>query len=670
VSGPGGGRAVSGPGGGRAVSGRGAAFADVESCVEATLTRIGRRICLGAPLGLGKANHIVNEFFRRAQDDPRIELRIFTALTLGRPRWSSELERRLVQPLGERLFGGYPELAYVDPLRRSELPANIRVNEFYFQPGSLLHSPLAQQHYVSSNYTHVVRDLLDAGINVLAQLVGIDEVDGTTQLSLSCNPDLTLDLVPRLRAAERGGERVALLAQVNRNLPFMYGDAAVALDYFDAVLDAPQYEFPLFGPPNAAVSTPEYAIGLHVSTLIHDGGTLQLGIGSLGDAVTSMLKLRQERNDLYQDLLDRAGVIDRCRDVIERVGGTGRFERGLYAASEMLVPGLLELYRSGVLKRRVHGDPRVQRLLNSGDTDDEGNAAVGTHVAHACFFLGPPDFYAALRNMDRSEREQICMTGIDFVNQLYGDEDLKRLQRRDARFVNTGLIVTLTGAVASDALEDGRVLSGVGGQYNFVAMAQALDDGRSIILIRSTREEAGRLRSNIRAGYGSTTIPRHLRDIVVTEYGIADLRGRTDEEVAIALVQIADSRFQEALLRESQRAGKVAPGYSIPERFRDNRPERIDALLAPYRDQGLFQQFPFGTDLTPEEIVLAKALRALKRMVSRKRLPRPGHLRTMVVPPDSARPYLERMGLDAPRSVKNRVLRRAVLYALASVDAI
>jgi hypothetical protein len=312
----------------------------------------------------------------------------------------------------------------------------------------------------------------------------------------------------------------------------------------------------------------------------------------------------------------------------------------------------------------------MQRLLNEGGSDEQGNAPEGTHVAHACFFLGPASFYDALRDMDRSEREQICMTGIDFVNQLYGDEELKRLQRRDARFVNTGLIVALTGAVASDALEDGRVLSGVGGQYNFVAMAQALEDGRSIMLIRSTREEAGRLRSNIRAGYGSTTIPRHMRDIVVTEYGIADLRGRTDEEVATALVQIADSRFQEALLQEAQRAGKVARSYHIPERFRDNRPERLDALLAPYRAQGLFQQFPFGTDLTPEEIVLAKALRSLKRIVSQRRLPVPHPLGTMIRPPDSAQPYLERMGLDAPRSLKDRLLRGAVLYALASVDAI
>jgi acyl-CoA hydrolase len=629
------------------------AFTDVEACVEAAIGRVGRQIRLGTPLGLGKANHIVNEFFRRAKEDPRLDLRIFTALTLAKPRWKSDLERRFVEPLAERLFGGYPELAYVDPLRRGNLPDNIRVTEFYFQPGSFLDSPLAQQQYVSSNYTHVVRDLLDAGINVLAQLVAKERDDTGTRFSLSCNTDLTLDLAPRMREAERRGQKIALLAQVNRNLPFMYGDAAVSPDYFDAVVDDSKYDFPLFAPPNPPVSTVDYAIALHASALVRDGGTLQLGIGAIGDAITYLLKLRHEHSDMYQDLLSDIGMLDRFGDVVERVGGTGPFQEGLYAATEMLVHGFLELYRCGVLKRRVHSD-------------------TGTHVAHACFFLGPRAFYEALRTMDRSEREQICMTGIAFVNQLYGGEELKRVQRKNARFLNTGLIVTLSGAVSSDGLEDGRVVSGVGGQYNFVAMAHALEDGRSILLIRSTVDENGTLRSNVRRSYGNLTIPRHLRDIVVTEYGIADLRGRTDEEVATALVEIADSRFQDNLLREAQGAGKVARSYRIPDRVRSNRPDRLEAVLAQHRARGLFPPFPFSTDLTREEQGVRQALQFLKRVVERKRLPLPSssQLRKMATTPQNAGPYLERMGLDAPRTVKERFLQRVLLYALTSADVI
>jgi acyl-CoA hydrolase len=651
------------------MSGRPQCYSDAETCVEDTLQRLGRRIVLGAPLGLGKANHLVNEFFRRAREDSRIDLRIFTALTLGRPRWTNDLERRLVEPLAERLFDGYPELDYVDAVRRGDLPDNIRVTEFYFQPGSLLRSPLAQRMYVSTNYTHVVRDLLDAGINVLAQLVGVDREDGETHYSLSCNSDLTLDLVPRLREAERRGQPVALLAQVNRELPFMYGDADVAPDYFHAVLDHPRYEFPLFGVPNRAVDAAEYFVALHVSGLVRDGGTIQIGIGSLGQAITYLLKLRHERNDLYRDVLDRAGVLERSDGVIERLGGTMPFERGLYASSEMLVDGFIELYRSGILKRKVYDDPGLQRSLNEG-IDQE--APKGGHFAHACFLLGPRSFYEALRTMDRAEREQICMTGISYVNQLYGQEELKRLQRQHARFINTGLVVTLSGAVASDALEDGRVVSGVGGQYNFVTMAHALEDGRSILMIRATTQEEGGTASNVRWSYGHTTIPRHLRDVVVTEYGIADLRGRSDEEVATALIEIADARYQDELLEAAKGAGKVSENYRIPDRARANRPERLDEILAPYRERGFFDEFPFGTDLTREEVVLKRALTSLKRMLSGQELhlPGPDEIRKVVTIPQSARSYLERMGLDDPHGAKELLLQRAVVYALASIDAL
>jgi hypothetical protein len=301
-----------------------------------------------------------------------------------------------------------------------------------------------------------------------------------------------------------------------------------------------------------------------------------------------------------------------------------------------------------------------------------GTRLKGGHFAHACFFLGPRKFYETLRKLDRSEREQICMTGISYVNELFGEEELKRLQRKAARFVNTGLIATLSGAVASDGLEDGRVLSGVGGQYNFVAMAHELEDGRSIMMIRSTSEEDGKVSSNIRWNYGHVTIPRHLRDFVVTEYGIAELRGRTDEEVITALVEIADSRFQEELVNDAKRNGKVNEQYCIPDYARNNRPERLKQMLAQYRERGLFQEFPFGTDLTQEELALKKALRVLEQTFKGKkpRLPRLVEIRKTVAIPGQAHQYLERMELDHPRSIQERLLQRAVVYALASVKAI
>src|SRR5687768_12630921 len=158
----------------------------------------------------------------------------------------------------------------------------------------------------------------------------------------------------------------------------MYGDAAVTPDYFDAVVDAPMYDFRLFAPPNPAVSTVDYLIALYVSALIRDGGTLQLGIGAIGDAVTYALKLRHEDNDVYRDVISEAGVLAHFGDVIERVGGIGRFEQGLYGATEMLVPGFLKLYRCGVLKRRVHSDVAEQRRLIAGSRVEDMR---GHHVA-------------------------------------------------------------------------------------------------------------------------------------------------------------------------------------------------------------------------------------------------------------------------------------------------
>ena len=150
------------------------------------------------------------------------------------------------------------------------------------------------------------------------------------------------------------------------------------------------------------------------------------------------------------------------------------------------------------------------------------------------------------------------MRGVAFINQLYGDDlPLRVAQRNHARFVNTTMMLTTLGAAVSDGLADGRVVSGVGGQYNFVAMAHALPGARSILCVRSTRRKDGKLASNIVTGYGNTTIPRHLRDIAITEYGIADLRGRTDAECIAAMLDIADSRFQEELLAAAKRANKI-----------------------------------------------------------------------------------------------------------------
>src|SRR2546428_9053567 len=109
------------------------AFEDPDRVADAIIARVGKNIELALPLGLGKANHVANALFARAAADPSINLRIFTALTLEKPRPRRELERRFVGPLAQRIFGGYPDLAYAVALHEGRLPPNVKVDEFFFQ---------------------------------------------------------------------------------------------------------------------------------------------------------------------------------------------------------------------------------------------------------------------------------------------------------------------------------------------------------------------------------------------------------------------------------------------------------------------------------------------------------------------------------------------------------
>src|SRR5712692_288809 len=87
-------------------------FDDADQVADAIIARVGKQIVLALPLGLGKANHVANAVFARAAADPSIHLRIFTALTLEKPHSKPGLERRFVAPFSERVFAGYPDLAY------------------------------------------------------------------------------------------------------------------------------------------------------------------------------------------------------------------------------------------------------------------------------------------------------------------------------------------------------------------------------------------------------------------------------------------------------------------------------------------------------------------------------------------------------------------------------
>jgi len=611
-------------------------FDDAEALVDAILQRLGNTLVVGLPLGLGKANHLMNALYRRARDNPAISLTICTALTLEAPSANSDLEQRFIGPLSARLFTDYPALEYASAIRQGTLPANIRVREFFLRPGGWLSVPRMQQDYTSLNYTHALDTLLRWQVNLILQLVAAGEPTANGQparYSLSCNPDISADLLDR---RQRGELQLLSVGQVNHSLPYMHGAADRPAGDLDLILQDPQYAFPLFTPPHSPAALKHHAIALRVASLVPDGGTLQIGIGSIGDAIAHALRLRQQQPLDFQQVLQR---LESTQALLDR--HCEPFQTGLYGVTEMLVEGFLALVEAGVIKREVDGK-----------------------LIHAGFFIGSPVFYETLQRLPPDTRARIAMMPVSFTNSLYGHEQSKRAARQQARFINSALMVSLTGAVTSDGLADGQVISGVGGQYDFIAQAFALDDARAIITLPATRTHKGRVSSNICWQYPHTTIPRHLRDMVVTEYGVADLRDKSDAEVIDAMLSICDARFQEGLMIQAQRAGKLSADYRLPGSYQRNTPEQLASLLTEAQQQ-LLPAFPLGSGLSAEEEDLAQGLGELKTLNGNRRailsLLWRGWRRRATPRQQAA---LERMQLGAATGLRERAYRALLLATL------
>ncbi|MBV1840940.1 acetyl-CoA hydrolase/transferase C-terminal domain-containing protein [Photobacterium ganghwense] len=716
-----------------------------DTLVDEIIACVGNKIVLGIPLAVGKPVAFVNALYQRAKHDPSLSLRIETGISLEKPVGKSALEKHFLEPFVEREFANVPDLDYMLDLRRGCVPDNIVISEFFFKAGSFLNSP-QQRNYTSTNYTHAVRDLLDKGVNVIAQIVGKrtcgQDHEQVTTYSLGSNSDLALDLIPEMDKLKATGHRVAVVGEVNTNMPFMRNHAEVADSEFDFILDLntqPDHQdYALFAAPAASISPEDHLIGLYASTLLKDGGTLQVGIGSLSSALTYSTLLRHENNRVYNKVLSDLNVFNKF-PISRDIGEHGAFEEGLYGCSELMVDGFVHLYKAGVLKREVFEDLTIQHLLNQKKISKTvtlatlntlleygainstltqadisylkrygvfrpevslvhgklvtPNATAGTDISqpdiqhwiethalgpslkggvvmHGAFFIGPRAFYDDLNQFSDDEHQQFCMTSVNYVNDLYdhmlGNQQLKQAQRKHARFINSGMMVTLDGSVVSDALENGQVVSGVGGQYNFVAQSHQLRDARSVIKIRSCAYRKGKLTSNILFNYGHNTIPRQLRDIVITEYGIADLRGKPDEVVYSELIKIADSRFQQQLLAQAKAAGKIAPDYQLPPEYANNTPDMINAFYRKYQAQGLFAPFPFGCSFTAQELKLGKALKALKSKTSTrtgKLLAILGSLHTQK-PDHDTEQLIKRMKLEAPSSLEERITRRLLVAEL------
>ena len=589
-------------------------------------------LVVAMPLGLGKANHLINALYQEVSANPSMSLTILTALSLQTPHTRPGLQQNFFAPIADRLYDGYPELLYARDLISNKLPKNVEVSEFFLQAGVYLSNSHAQSNYVSANYSHVSSFLLDKRIDLVIQMVA--GTNHSSDLSLSCNPDITLEL---LAARSAGETNFQLVAELNDALPFMPNDAQLSEAEFAHILEGESTTATLFNVPKASVDLATYAAGFHASSLVKDGGTLQIGIGSTGDAVAYALIMRHKDNARYKQIIS---VLHGDNDISHL--HLEPFDVGLYGVSEMLVDVFLDLMDAGVVKREVNGT-----------------------LIHGGFFLGPNSMYQRLRDMPEEQLNKINMTAIGYINGTHIDFNKKQTNRQQARFINNAMKATLLGAIVSDGLDSGKVVSGVGGQYDFVRQSFALKNARSIIMIKATRNSVGKVTSNVVWSYGHTTIPRHLRDIVINEYGIAEMRGASDKDVVAQMLSITDHQFQRELLATAKANGKIANDFALEDSWAKNTQQGLQEKLQPFKQEGVLPDYPFGTDFTELEQYLIPTLEALKSASESKLALFKLVFRGLKIKDEGLDSLnakaLKRLGLESPSSMKDKVTKLALL---------
>jgi acyl-CoA hydrolase len=257
------------------------------------------------------------------------------------------------------------------------------------------------------------------------------------------------------------------------------------LDEIDVIFESQAAPVDLAEPPSDDI---DLAIATHAGRYIQDGATLQTGIGAIPSLIASQL-------------CDAPG------------GGYG-------VHSEMFTTGLMRLHQAGKVSN-----------LNKGEFE-------GFSVT--TFAAGTPELYTWLDN-----NEDVRFLPVAIVN----SSDVIS-ENNNFISINGATAVDLLGQVAADTIA-GRQYSGTGGHEDFLAGAGLQNDDRSLLCLRSSTMIDGVRTSRILSNVGphmTVTTPRHQVDTIITEFGAAELKGRTVHERAVALAEIAHPDFHEELL--------------------------------------------------------------------------------------------------------------------------
>ncbi|MGU3503040.1 acetyl-CoA hydrolase/transferase family protein [Mycobacterium sp. C31M] len=328
---------------------------------------------------------------------------------------------------------------------------------------------------------------------VMATVAAAPDADGWCSLSLHAGG--TID---ELRSAAADPDRL-LIVEASEKFPRTYGLGdhrhALHADEIDILIrsDAEPLALPGGDTPPSDI---DRAIAEHAVAYMPSGVTLQTGIGSIPNQIATLLA--------------------------EGDGG----EYGLH--SEMFTDGCMKLHRAG-------------KIANAHKGQYDG-------VSVTTFAFGSAELYSWL-----DENRDIAFLPVEIVNSPEVIADNHRMVT-----INGALAIDIQGQVVADTINGGQ-FSGIGGAEDFVAGAGLELSDRSLICLPSTYEKDGRLQSRIVPWFGAgavITTPRHHVDVIVTEYGTAELEGLTVRQRGEALAAIAHPGFRDDLLRAAERAAK------------------------------------------------------------------------------------------------------------------
>jgi len=283
-----------------------------------------------------------------------------------------------------------------------------------------------------------------------------------------------------------------VIAQVNRQMPRVLGDSFIHISDIDVVVE---HDEPILECPRPEQDIISERIARYVSELVEDESTLQVGIGSVPDA-----------------------VLDALRD-----------KKDLGVHTELLTEGVVDLVEDGVITC-------AKKTINRGKII-------------ASFAMGTRRLYDFIDNNPMVEFYES-----DYVNNPFVISQHKKMVA-----INQALEIDLTGQVCSDSLGY-RFYSGLGGQADFMRGAMLSEGGKAITVIPSTAKEGkiSRIRTLLSEGAG-IVLTRGDVDYVVTEYGVASLRGKTIRERALSLINIAHPKFRNDLLEWAKQRRYVPP---------------------------------------------------------------------------------------------------------------